>query len=414
MTDLFRKEVYDHRAERLFGEVVINQPLAQRYLVAALLGIAGFAITWISLGSYARIETAPGILVADRPAPKILPAAPGIVTTLHVKEGSHVKAGDALAVIELDRQSETGGGAAETSLATIQARAILGAEQVRLSSVRLASEQARLTAVLDTAAAQVRDLGLQIGLQDEIVQSNKTLFDQAGILVEKGFVSKIEYERRRQTWLGSKQQLSSLHQQRTNQAGQATQAQAQFATIRAQSASEQSELQASLQSLEQQRAGAESQRSYVVRAPVAGRITTVLTNLGSTANPASPLMAIVPEGAKMKADIFAPSRAIGFMRVGQETRLLYDAFPYQRFGSFTGTIEAISKVLIDPRETALPLKLEEPVYKVTVRLDQQDIAAFGQAYPLQPGMALTANIVLERQGFIDWLLTPLRAVANRT
>lgn len=414
MTDLFRKEVYDHRAERLFGEVVINQPVSHRYLVLALLGIAVSVIAWISLGSYARIEAAPGILVPDRPAPKILPAAPGIVTVLHVKEGSQVKAGDALAVIELDRQSESGDGAAEASLATIQARAVLGAEQVRLSGVRLEGEQARLTAVVSTADAQMRDLDQQIGLQQQIVQSNKTLFDQAGVLVEKGFVSKIEYERRRQAWLGSQQQLGGLQQQRTTQAGQAAQAQAQFATVRAQSASERTELQASLQSLEQQRVGAESQRSYVVRAPVAGRVTAVLTNIGSTANPASPLMAIVPEGARMKAEIYAPSRAIGFVQVGQETRLLYDAFPYQRFGSFKGKVEMISKVLIDPRESAIPLKLEEPVYKVSVLLDEQNIAAFGQAYPLQPGMALTANIVLERHSFIDWLLTPLRAVANRS
>jgi membrane fusion protein len=414
MTELFRQEVYEHRSERLFGEVVINQPLSQRYFVLALAVVSALVIAWVALGSYARIETAPGILVPDRPAPKILPAASGIVRDLKVKEGSQVRTGDVLAVIELDRQSEAGSGAAETSLATIEARAVLGAEQVRLSSVRLAGEQARLAAVLGAADAQVQDLGRQIALQQEIVQSNKTLFEQAGTLVEKGFVSKIEYERRRQAWLGSRQQLSGLQQQQTTQTGQAAQARAQFASLAAQSASERSELQSGLQSLEQQRAGIESQRSYVVRAPVNGRVTTVLTNIGSTANPASPLMTIVPEGARMRAEIYAPSRAIGFVRTGQETKLLYDAFPYQRFGSFSGRVETISKVLIDPRETAVPLKLEEPVYKVTVLLDGQAVKAFGESYPLQPGMALTANIVLERQSFLDWLLTPLRAVANRT
>jgi membrane fusion protein len=251
-------------------------------------------------------------------------------------------------------------------------------------------------------------------LQREIVSSNKTLFEQAGTLVEKGFVSKIEYERRRQAWLGSLQQLHGLEQQRTNQLGQAAQARAQLNSAQAQSLSEQSEIKAGLQSLQQQRTGIESQRSYVVRAPATGRVTTVLTNIGSTANPGSPLMTIVPAGALMKAEIYAPSRAIGFLHAGQETKLLYDAFPYQRFGSFKGQVESISKVLIDPRETSIPLKLEEPVYKVTVLLERQSVQAFSQAYPLQPGMALTANIVLERQSFLDWLLTPLRAVANRT
>ncbi|HEX4847549.1 MAG TPA: HlyD family efflux transporter periplasmic adaptor subunit, partial [Novosphingobium sp.] len=384
MTDLFRQEVFDHRADRLYGEVIINQPVAQRYYVAALGLICALAVAWVCLGTYARTETAPGILVPDRPAPKILPLAPGNVRELKVQEGSEVRAGDILAVIEIDRQTESGDGVAAASLSTIDARAALGEEQVRLSSSRLRGEQARLSAVAATADSQIADLSGQIELQREIVKSNKTLFEQAGTLVEKGFVSKIEYERRRQAWLGSLQQLSGLEQQRTNQLGQAAQARAQLGSAQAQSLSEQSEIRAGLQSLEQQRAGIESQKSYVVRAPVTGRVTTVLTNIGSTANPGSPLMTIVPEGARMKAEIYAPSRAIGFVHAGQETKLLYDAFPYQRFGSFKGRVESISRVLIDPRETPIPLKLEEPVYKVTVLLERQDVQAFRQVYPLQP------------------------------
>jgi membrane fusion protein len=74
----------------------------------------------------------------------------------------------------------------------------------------------------------------------------------------------------------------------------------------------------------------------------------------------------------------------------------------------------VSRIVLDPRDASIPVKLEEPVYKITVALDHQSIDAFGQRLPLQPGMALRANIVLERQSFLDWFLTPLRAVGNRT
>lgn len=413
MSTLFRREVFEHRAERLFGEVVISQSLSARYLVAAILLVVTIAIGWVSLGSYARIETAPGILVPDKPAPKIIAMAPGIVSALHVREGSIVRAGDRLAVIQLDRPTELSDGAAAESLGTVDARTALGGEQMRLSSARLLSERSKLNAAIIASEAQASDLDRQIALQTEIVGSNKAMFDQVSKVMESGFVTQVEFERRRQTLLGSQQQLSSLRQQRTSHLGQAAQARAQLASLASQNESEQAELSAAMQSLKQQRLSLESQKSYVVKAPVSGRVSAVQINIGSTANPQTPLMAIVPVDAKIRAEVYAPSRAIGFVRPGQETRLLYDAFPYQRFGSFTGHIESVSRVIIDPRETLLPVKLEEPVYKVTIGLGAQQIDAFGQKFSLQPGMALTANIVLERQSFLDWLLTPLRAVSNR-
>ncbi len=414
MTDLFRPEVVANQTDRLFGEVVISQPASTRYLVAALAGTILLASAWIALGRYARVETAPGILVTDRSAPKVMASAPGIVSTLLVREGSLVKAGDKLAVIQLDRQTEGGLGAAAASLNTIDARASLGGDQMGFSAARLQSESFRLTSAIAEAEAQAADLTGQISIQSEIIASNRAMYEQLKNVVERGFVSRFEYERRRQAYLGSQQQLAQLAQQRRAQLGQAAQARAQLASLESQNASERAELRASLQSLEQQRANLEGQKSYVVTAPVAGRVTAVQTNVGSTTTPNSPLMSIVPVEAQLKAEIYAPSRAIGQVRPGQETRMLYDAFPYQRFGSFTGRIANVSRVIIDPRETNIPVKQEEPVYKVTVSLDQQTVRAFGEHFALQPGMALTANIILERQTFLDWLLTPLRAVTNRT
>ncbi|MBL7373507.1 HlyD family efflux transporter periplasmic adaptor subunit, partial [Escherichia coli] len=79
------------------------------------------------------------------------------------------------------------------------------------------------------------------------------------------------------------------------------------------------------------------------------------TVAGRMASPDRPMMIIVPEGSPLKAEIYAPSRAIGFVHVGQEARLLYEAFPYQRFGSFGARVESISRIVIDPRETDVPI-----------------------------------------------------------
>jgi len=58
-------------------------------------------------------------------------------------------------------------------------------------------------------------------------------------------------------------------------------------------------------------------------------------------------------------------------------------------------------------DVSIPIEIKEPFYKVTVALDRPDIDAYGESMPLQPGMLLKADIILERRSLMDWLLTPL-------
>src|SRR6185312_15402991 len=109
----------------------------------------------------------------------------------------------------------------------------------------------------------------------------------------------------------------------------------------------------------------------------------------------------------------APSRAVGFARSGQEVRLLYDSFPFEQFGGFKGRIASVTRTAIDPREVDDPIKLDEPVYKIEVELESQEVMAYGAMQPLEPGMTLTANLVLERRSFFSWLTEPLREVVRR-
>ncbi len=177
---------------------------------------------------------------------------------------------------------------------------------------------------------------------------------------------------------------------------------------------EQASAQSNLQGLFQQRSKIEGNSSYAIVAPVSGRVTSLQASVGSTVTGVVPLMILIPDGAQLRADIFVPSRAIGYVRPGQEVRLLYDAFPYQRFGSFAARVETISRQAIAGQETNAPFKIDEPVYRVIVVPDRQQVDAYGQRVALQPGMTLVADLVLDRRSFLDWILDPVRAVANRT
>lgn len=411
---LFRKEVVEASQDRLHGEVVFSQPLSTKLFASALFLILAITAIWVSVGTYARIETVPGILVTDIPSAKVVAVQPGVVVDLHVSEGQIVRQGEPLLVINSDRETAAGGDVAGRSIGALEARKQLAEAQVVLAGRRATAERTRLAAMISSAEEQAASLSEQISLQEQVVASNQEIFDRVAEVVKQGFVSQVEFERRRQTLLASQQSLASLQQRHTATISDAAQARSQLASVGIDTQQGISRLNESLQTMIAEQARLEGEQSYVIKAPISGRVTALATGEGRAATAARPLMVIVPTDAELRAELYAPTRSIGFVVPGKETRLLYDAFPYQRFGSFGGNIASISRIAVDPRETEIPFPFEEPVYRVQVKLDQQSVEAFGEPAPLQPGMTLQANIVLERQSFLAWILQPLNAVLNRT
>jgi len=411
---LFRPQVLESTADRLHGEVVFSQPLSIKLFVAALFSIIIIAGVWVTTGSYARIETVPGRLITSLPSAAITAHQTGIVSQLRVAEGQLVQKGDPLVVINSDRTSEVGGDIAGRSLGALEIRQQLSEAQIALAADRARAERAVLTTVISSSEAQAQSLTGQIELQREVVASNRQMLERATKVAERGFISEVDYERRRQSLLGTQQQLADLEQRHLESRAQADQARSQLASVGIEADQGISRIRDDLQSLSAEQARLEGEQSYVITAPISGRVTALATGEGRAINSARPIMTIVPEEAELTAELYAPTRAIGLVEPGKETRLLYDAFPYQRFGSFGGKVLSISRIAIDPRETDIPFPFEEPVYRVKVALDTQSVEAFGEPAPLQPGMTLQANIVLERQSFLAWILQPLNAVLNRT
>ena len=378
-----------------------------------LVGVIVALGLWVTLGTYTRSETARGILVTGDASAKIVAVRPGQVTQLLVSEGSFVRAGQRLAIVRTEQDDEGGDSAIGESLAAIEGQRALTDQQVVLAGRRAASDRARLAATVDGLRRQRGDLGGQIALQEEAVASARDMFERIEGLLASGFISRIEVERRRQAYIAARQELARLRQQVTSLDTEANRAAAEMGRVAVDSGSEVVAARSSAGLLVQQRARLRGERAYTLVAPVSGRVAALQTAVGRTVEPSVPLMEIVPEGSALRAQVYAPTRAIGFVRPGQEVRLLYDAFPYQRFGSFKGRIVSVSRAVIDPRQVTAPLGIEEPVYRIEVVPEAQGIGAGGQQLRLQPGMTLSANMILERRSFLDWLLAPLNAVTRR-
>jgi membrane fusion protein len=96
--------------------------------------------------------------------------------------------------------------------------------------------------------------------------------------------------------------------------------------------------------------------------------------------------------------------------VGERVRLLYDAFPYQKYGTHGGRVIEVSQTILTGSDVSGPVALKEPAYKVVVALTERVIKARDKTFPLQSDMLLHADIILEQRTIMSWLLEPLLSV----
>ena len=412
---LFRSEVYEERKTRLHGDVLLTSARSSGALVG-LLCITVFALTaFVILGHYARTESAVGYLVPDGAKTDIYPTRAGIVTDLKVAEGASVNAGDPLLTVLVEQASAKSADPSGENLKSLTDQSSLIQKQIASLKQTQLAEAAKLSATSSQTRMQSLALSEQIANQARAVQSASDSFEPLAEAANEGYISRIEYEARRQQLLSARIQLAQLKGQQAELIGQARLAQISLSELPAQIIQKVRDLEVNKANLVGKRLEIESAQSYVIKAPISGRISAMQVKNGSMVASQIPLLSIVSSRANLHAELYVPSRAIGFVKVGQEVRLMYDAFPYQRFGSFEGRVVAISRTVLAPNEIRSPVSLQarDPVYLLMVAIPNQNIRAFGKYLPLQSGMTLQANLVLDRRSFLDWILSPINAVRNR-
>lgn len=149
------------------------------------------------------------------------------------------------------------------------------------------------------------------------------------------------------------------------------------------------------------------ERAYILRAPADGHIASLVYTLGQYANPAKPLLKILPDQAKLMLELFIPIQQAGFLSKNDRVLVHYDAYPYQRFGSYKARIENISQGILTDQEEEKPFQVGQAYYKVTASLEQQFVKFYGTDKALQQDMTVTAVIVGSKRKIWQWILDPI-------
>jgi membrane fusion protein len=410
---LFRQEAIDAQREKLLGEVSLARPVPLWIFTTLAVGFAVTLVTFSIWGEYARRERVDGFLALDTGAARILAPEAGTVAELLAKEGDEVEAGQPLIRLSFERGTASGVTSGELVQREISERQLVlerEQQQVKLLGQQQADALRRKIADLERELAQ---FDVEIKAQQSRLASSRNEFQRAEELYKEKFYSESKLIEFRNNVLDQQVKVETLKRQRAGVERELSGARAEEPSIalKTQTALEQIRRQAS--ELQQGSVQEEAKRENVIRAPVAGVFTNIAAARGETVAESAPLAVVVPKGSGLHAQLLVPTRAIGFVAPGQQVVLRYDAFPFQRFGQYRGTVERVSRTVWSPGEKVGQIVVKEPVYRVDVRLDAQYVAAGEQKLPLRSGMMVNADILQEKRKVWEWVFEPVLSLQQR-
>lgn len=165
---------------------------------------------------------------------------------------------------------------------------------------------------------------------------------------------------------------------------------------------------------------------FVIKAPIDGVVQQLaVTSPGQVVATGQSIAVVVPEGGPLQVEALLPSADVGFVAIGDEAVIKADAFPFTRYGTFSGRITAISdeavaaaKVLAmqDPSESGRGEGIGQPTgipdvaglhYILKIAPDDPKLTSTGRALSLQPGMTVRVEIKTESRSVLSFLMSPL-------
>jgi membrane fusion protein len=411
--ELFRPEAVNHARRRLEGDVVLTSPAPLRIIGIALTVLVVICLVLAAVTSYTRRQSVTGWLVPEGGVIRVTAGQGGIVEVLNVREGQDVAAGSQIASLRLSPNliHEDSGPALQRRLGDEQAAATV---ESSVAKQKLTAQRTELVSHKIAVEGQLAEAGQRL----TIIEHRRALADHRIVLgeplVQKGFLASQTLDEWRANAMSIAEEQSQLAAQIIDLKRQQADISRQITAI----PNDLRDLNAQLAKNEaifaQRRIAAQTQNASIITTPVGGRVAALPAYVGEALASGGAVALIVPHGSSLMADVFIPSRAVGFIRPGQQVRLMYEAFPHQTFGAATGAIESISATVLEPSDISSTGDApKESVFRARVRLNRQTMRAYGREIPLQPGMKFTADVIIDRRNLIQWLLDPLYAAGRR-
>ncbi|MEZ8037667.1 HlyD family secretion protein [Vibrio splendidus] len=414
---LYRPEYFEAKKNVNDGKILIQSEFNQNlYLFFSILVIISI-VFFVTFSEYTRRETLVGVVSPIGGMVKVKSNDSGYIENLFVKEGDKVENLTPLYEIKTERFDGSGIGVKKRILASIEKQYQLLRERKQQESNKAAFERGALAKDMSSLDTEISILNNVLKLSHQELKLAKQLINQQKVLLDKNFLSELDYQKQQLDFISkqSKSENHNLNLQRLLREKQNLIINRQNLDINLEITLK--DLDSQLESTIQNKVEFLYQGDSQVRSPTRGVVTSILAEEGHSVSNGQALLIIAPESSNTFVELYASSRNIGFMKVGQNVRLRFDAFPYEKFGTQRGIIDSISKSAVAPEmidnQRLMKKEVIEGLYQIRVKLSKSTITVYGREEPLISGMTAIADVELDTRKIYEWILEPLYTIKGK-
>ncbi|MDC5807982.1 HlyD family type I secretion periplasmic adaptor subunit [Vibrio europaeus] len=415
-----------------YGELVESQNTARTLALATwsvALCVVAFA-TWSVLTQVDEIAKAKGAVIPEGEKQVLQSAIGGKLKQILVKEGQLVEKGQPLvefdatfqrtALEELKSQQVTLLASIERMNALLDDREpnfgefevdypqIVSQQKAQLNAQKGLYFQKRIVLEKDSEqiAEQLRSVDKSLPSYEKELNATK----QELTILEKGYeagnISRLRVLEMRQKLASIEQKIEEARGKKSVLIKQAdsneqkieqllAEAKAKVSDDRSKAVSDLSALNARVRSSQ-----AKLTNTTLV-SPLQGLVQSLpSTQNGGVIQPGGTVVEIVPVGGKADFKARLSPRDIGFVNVGQPTRIKIDAFDYSRFGALKGEVESISP-------TTSQSERGEIYYEVVVSVETPYFRDNPESFSILPGMTGEVDITTGEKSVFQYLWKPI-------
>ncbi len=412
-SELFRKKAIENSNNRFEGRVSLIGLPSYNLIIVFIISLILSFITATFLIEFSTYKTVKGMLHNSSGLLRVYPKSRSIITELNVEEGQYVNIGDHLAKFKVNSTKVIGTSPVELEKIKLENQilnliakksALVVSKELEIKKIRIKIRNAN--AKKEFIQSQIKSLSKQKIIKNRIMVGSEKAYD-------KGSISQLSLDNAKIDWLKIQESIQRNLYEATELKGLLEQLTHDIDVYRSRFISETSIVDNEILQKGNIKARLDNEIQYSIEATTNGIISNISAIQGEIVNPNHPLFLISSEEAQVVAELYIPSRAIGFVDIGLPVRLRVEAYPHQRYGSVEGVVFEISKSLFFPNEWSNPLNVEIPVYRAKISLKLPFKTPTGVELELYNGLKVSADIILERKTIFDYLISPILDFKNK-